>query len=69
MEEFRLDRTAFFVGTHEEVEDKDRQEDYSMTHIERLKSAFYLNSVAYNFDINNPPKLDRTHFEIFRRSA
>lgn len=29
---------------------------------ERLRQAYYLISVAYGFDINNPPKLDRTIF-------
>ena len=31
---------------------------------ERLKAANYLNSVAYNFFLNGPPKLDRTYFKI-----
>ncbi len=34
---------------------------------ERLRAAFYLNSVAYNFDINNPPKMDKNYFEIRSR--
>jgi hypothetical protein len=29
---------------------------------DRLKVATYLNSVAYNFDLNNPPQMDRTKF-------
>ena len=29
---------------------------------ERLRVAMYLNSVAFNFDINNPPRMDRTVF-------
>lgn len=30
----------------------------------RLQAANYLNSVAYNFDINDPPKMDKSYFEI-----
>lgn len=29
---------------------------------DRLKVAAYLNSVAYKFDLNNPPQMDRTKF-------
>ena len=29
---------------------------------ERLKIASYLNSVAFNYDMNNPPRMDRTKF-------
>ncbi|GAA4042922.1 hypothetical protein GCM10022409_31080 [Hymenobacter glaciei] len=30
--------------------------------VERLRAAQYLNSVAFNFDLDNPPRLDRTAF-------
>jgi hypothetical protein len=30
--------------------------------VERLRAAAYLNSVAYGYDLQNPPKLDRTAF-------
>lgn len=30
----------------------------------RLQAANYLTSVAYNFDINEPPRMDRSYFEI-----
>ena len=58
---FRLDRTAFHAGTHAEVEAYHRQHQPA-TMAERLRAAHYLNSVAYNFDLNNPPRLDRTAF-------
>jgi len=35
---------------------------------ERLTAANYLNSVAYNFDINDPPKMDRTYFRMRGRA-
>jgi len=41
----------------------DQQRDYSKKTIEeRLEIAYYLASIAYNFDINNPPRMDKTIF-------
>ncbi len=58
---FRLDRT---VGKGHSHDDAANQSLYwkSKTVDERLAGAMYLNSVAYSFDINNPPRLDRTVF-------
>ena len=61
MSSFRLDRTAFHAGTHEEAEAYHRQ-NQPETLAERLRVAMYLNSVAFNFDLNNPPRMDRTTF-------
>ena len=59
--ELRLDRTAFHAGTHGETERYHaRQQPETMA--ERLRAAAYLNSVAFNYDLNNPPRLDRTVF-------
>ena len=59
--EFRLDRTVFAGMTFQEA---DAANDYkNKTPKERLEIAAYLNSVAYNYPINNPPKMDRTIFE------
>ena len=58
---FRLDRTAFHVGTHAEAEAYHRQQQPA-TMADRLRAAQYLNSVAFNFDLHNPPRLDRTAF-------
>lgn len=61
MKSYRLDRTAFSAQTMEEASNKYgywKQQSYA----ERLRASFYLNSVAFNFDINNPPRLDRTVF-------
>jgi hypothetical protein len=61
MDSFKLDRTAFKghtlqeAGNHAEIYKK-------LSWQERLKIAAYLNSVAYDFDLNNPPKMDRTKF-------
>ena len=58
---FRLDRTAFHAGTHEETEAYHRRTQPA-TMAERLRAAAYLNSVAFNFDLNHPPRLDRAAF-------
>jgi hypothetical protein len=60
-DEFRLDRTAFRAVTFEEAE---QTQAYWLTKTpaERFRAAMYLNSIAYNFDINNPPKMDKTVF-------
>ena len=61
--DFKLDRTAFRATSHEE---KGNNFEYwkTKTAAEKLAAAFYLNSVAFNFDINNPPKMDKTIFSM-----
>ncbi|CAG5011736.1 hypothetical protein DYBT9275_05013 [Dyadobacter sp. CECT 9275] len=61
--EFKLDRTAFHAGTHEETE-KYYSKNQPRSSYERLKAANYLNSVAFQFDLNNPPKMDRSAFSM-----
>lgn len=58
---FRLDRTAFHAGTHAQAEAY-HQRQQPTTMADRLHAAIYLNSVAFNFDFKNPPRLDRTAF-------
>ncbi|MFM7357223.1 MAG: hypothetical protein ACKO1T_01470 [Sediminibacterium sp.] len=63
MEKFRLDRTAFKAQTFEEA--AQHSEYYKkLTWQERLQIAEYLNSVAYNYELNNPPKMDKTKFSV-----
>ena len=61
--QFKLDRTAFHAGTHEETE-KYYAKNQPKTSIERLQAANYLNSVAFQFDLNNPPKMDKNVFSM-----
>jgi len=65
MKPYRLDRTTFIAQTMKEAANK---YDYwkQQSYTERLRASFYLNSVAYNFDVNNPPCLDRTAFKASR---
>ena len=64
----KLDRTAFHMGTHEQTEQY-HAECQPETPEERLRNAMYLNSVAFQFDINNPPRLDRTAFSTRKHAA
>jgi hypothetical protein len=66
--EFKLDRTAFKAQTAKEASFNSsyyRAMDWK----NRLSVATYLISVAYKFDINNPPKLDRTKFSANSSSS
>jgi hypothetical protein len=58
---YRLDRTAFKAQTATDAANH-KQYYQSLTWQERLKIANYLNSIAFNYPENEPPKLDRTKF-------
>ncbi len=58
---FRLDRRAFHMGTHEETEYYYAR-NQPKTFAERLQAATYLNSIAFRYDITDPPRLDRMAF-------
>ncbi|MEY2596302.1 MAG: hypothetical protein RI965_1574 [Bacteroidota bacterium] len=63
MSEYRLDKNAFKAQSLKEA--ADHVSIYKkMTWQERLAVAAYLNSVAYNYDVSNPPKMDRTKFSV-----
>lgn len=60
-DKYRLDRTAFEASTFEEADDAMRDyKNYSIK--QRLEIAYYLTSIAYRFDMSNPPKMDKTVF-------
>ena len=64
MTDFKLDRSAFRMGSHKMPGVKNWK---SKTIRERLEVANYLNSVAYNYPLESPPTLDRTAFKIRKR--
>lgn len=66
MDQFKLDRSAFKAQT---VEEASNHADYykSKSWQERLKIAAYLNSIAFNYPLDNPPKMDRTKFKAVAR--
>ncbi len=64
---YRLDRTQFKMQSFQEA---DMQQEYwkKQSSVERLQAAYYLISVAFNFNLNNPPRLDRTAFSMKKHS-
>lgn len=61
---YRLDRTAFKAQTAEEATKSHAEYYRTLTWQERLRIANYLNSIAFNFPVNNPPKMDKTKFSV-----
>ncbi|MGF7081000.1 hypothetical protein [Mucilaginibacter sp. UYCu711] len=64
MSSYRLDRTAFKAQTAEGAVTDQAAYYRSLTWQERLRIANYLNSVAYNYPENDPPKMDKTIFSM-----
>ncbi|MBO9573090.1 MAG: hypothetical protein J7497_12940, partial [Chitinophagaceae bacterium] len=67
MSTFRLNRLAFKAQTAEEAANHSSYYK-KLSWQERLKIAAYLNSIAFNYPENNPPKLDRTIFKAVARN-
>lgn len=63
MNKYKLDRNAFSMGSQETKESAIKYWR-KKTPAERLQVAFYLNSVAYNFNLTKPPVMDRTVFTM-----
>ena len=64
---YRLDRTAFKAQTFEEAETSHAAYYKTLTWQERLRIAAYLNSIAWNYPLDNPPKMDKTKFKARQR--
>lgn len=63
MSNFKLDRTAFKPQTMAEA--ANHADFYrKLTWQERLSITSFLNSVAYQFDINHPPRMNRNYFAV-----
>ncbi|MBN8691620.1 MAG: hypothetical protein J0L69_00415 [Bacteroidetes bacterium] len=56
---FKLDRSAHKTYNFKEIQ-KESDNYFSLSAEERFKVFAYLQSVAYNFSQNNPPKMDKT---------
>jgi hypothetical protein len=67
MNSYPLDRTAFKTQTAEQAVKSQVAYYKSLTWQERLRIANYLNSIAYNYPENEPPKMDKTVFKIRSR--
>ena len=64
---FRLDRTAHHAGIHEQAAEYHARYQ-TATPDERLRAAAYLNRIAYDYDLYNPLRLDRTAFATRRQA-
>ena len=66
MSNYRLDRTQFEAFKAEE-----KQSDYGYwserSMEERLEGAYYLICSSYGINPNNFPKIDKTHFEVYKQ--
>ncbi|MND65818.1 hypothetical protein D3C80_572010 [compost metagenome] len=63
---FKLDRSQFQAYNYAES----KKHSVYYKHLpwqERLRIAFYLNSIAYNYPLNNPPQMDKSAFTIKKR--
>ena len=62
-QKYRMDKTAFKLQTVEEADDAMRNyRNHSIK--ERLELAYYLTSIAYQFDMEHPPRMDKTIFSM-----
>ncbi|WP_439695556.1 hypothetical protein ACFGVS_21675 [Mucilaginibacter sp. AW1-7] len=68
MSDFKLDRTAFKAQTAIEAADQTGYYKH-LTWQERLRIANYLNSIAYNYPENEPPRMDKTVFSVRTRKS
>lgn len=64
----RLNRTEFKAYSAEEAAKMHAAHYRKLSWQERIKIAHYLNSIAFNFQLNDPPKLDRTKFSARGRN-
>jgi hypothetical protein len=68
MKNYSLDRTAFKAHT---AKDAGNHSVYykNKSWKERLEIAAYLNSVAFDYPINDPPKMDKMLFHTRERDG
>ena len=66
--DFGLDRTVFAELSFEEA-DKTISRFHKHTWKERLLIANRLIAIAYNFPLDNPPKMDKTFFETHQHNG
>lgn len=59
-----MDRSAFFMGSHEEVKQRQREQMRAMTPSERLAHAWDLTRRAYGEDLSEKIRMDRTVFSM-----
>jgi hypothetical protein len=68
MSELKMDRTAFWAGKMNDQTERNRVFWSKKTLDERLAAAAYLNSIAYGYPLDSPPRMDRTVFSMGKLS-
>lgn len=68
MKEYKLNRTVFKAHTVQEAGDHARYYK-NKSWKERLEIAAYLNSIAFNHPINDPPRMEKTIFKAKKRNG
>lgn len=63
---YKLDQTAFQARNASEQVNYGK-EHQKFTWQERMRIHQYLNSIAYGYDLDNPPRMDKTFFQIKKR--
>ena len=58
MMKFKLDRSAFSALSLEEADKQMRQHQHFSVK-ERIELMHYLNSIAYNYPLSDPPKMQK----------
>lgn len=64
-----MDKTVTWSGKHGDNQKRLKDFWLSQTPKQRLEASYYLNSVAYNFDINNPPRMDKSYAYTRKRNG
>jgi len=64
---YKLDRTAFKAQTAEEAADHSIYYK-NLSWKQRVQISAYLNSMAFNYPLNHPPRMDKTKFEVKSRN-
>lgn len=67
MKEYKLDKTVFKMQSFQEA-DMNNIFDDDVPLAERLREAYFLTSLAYNFSRYAPPRLDKTIFSMGKLS-
>ncbi len=65
---YKLDRTAFKAQTLEEASNHTTYYK-NLSWKERLNVSAYLNSIAFNYPLDTPPRIDKTKFGVKSRNT
>lgn len=67
MNRFRLDRNVFSMRSHAQTEQHNFEYWKNQPFEDRIAAAAYLNSVAYRYPLESPPRIDKTAHEARKR--